>query len=109
MDTRNCENRLGLSDDARIVEDYTPEIEAEHSDKNALKVVGVYGSRLYECPLTVFNDDTHGIMRLCHLVDDTKQLLHEGGWGYQPFWLVEAYEMFKTEAYHAMKKDRPNG
>lgn len=109
MDTRNCENRLRLSDEALLVEDYTPEIEAEHLDKNALKVVGVYGSRFYECPLTVINDDTHEIMRMCYLIDDTKQLLHDGGWGGQPFWLVEAYEMFKNESYHAMKKDKPNG
>ena len=36
-------------------------------------------------------------MRLCFLVEETGQLLFNGGWAEQPYWLIEAFEIYKTE------------
>lgn len=46
--------------------------------------------------MTYISPDTNGLMRLAYLVDDTKQLLYAGGWGDQPYWLIEAYEILKS-------------
>ncbi len=43
-------------------------------------------------------------MRLVYLVEDTSLLLYGGGWGDQPFWLVEAFEIYKYEAHKFIKE-----
>ena len=74
----------------------------EIKEKRAEKVFSIGGIRLYECPLTFIEAETWEVLRLVYLIEDTKVLLHGGGWGNQPVWLVEAYEIFKSErAHHA--------
>ncbi len=63
----------------------------------AQKVFSLGGIRLYECPVSYISRDTVEMMRLVYLVDDSKNLLHSGGWGDQPAWLVEAVEVFRME------------
>ena len=41
-------------------------------------------------------------------MDVTGELLNSGGLGEQPYWLVEAYEIYKHEALREMR-DRGNG
>lgn len=59
--------------------------------------------RLYECPLTFIEPETWEVIRLAYLIEDTKVLLYGGGWGDQPAWLVEAYEIFKGETAKRLK------
>lgn len=107
-EARNCGNHRGLSTEARVISEYTPEISSELEEKKASKVWsltwnGAPAIRLYECPLSCFDDETIEIIRLCYLIDDTKQLLHPGGWGAQPAWLLEAYEILKLESAYSLK------
>jgi len=39
------------------------------------------------------------------MVEDSKRLLHEGEWGMQPYWLIEAVEIYKAETARQMRKD----
>lgn len=64
--------------------------------------------RLYECPLSYLTEETAEVMRLLYLMDGTGRLLHTGGLAGQPFWLVEAYEIFKTEDMRNIK-DKSDG
>ena len=63
----------------------------------AQKVLGLGDIRLYECPLSYLTEETAELMRVVFMIDSTGQLLFEGGWADQPFWLVEAYEIYRTE------------
>jgi len=94
----------GLSEEARAVTGYTEEILAEHGEKGAVKVFSLGDLRLYECPLSYITDDTREIIRLVFLVDWAGHLLYEGGWGGQPAWLVEAYEVFRSESARYLKE-----
>ncbi|MEE9614851.1 MAG: hypothetical protein V3W31_07900 [Thermodesulfobacteriota bacterium] len=100
---RNCLNRLDLSEDARAVTVYTDEVKAELGEKGAQKVFGLGGLRLYECPLSYISRDTTELMRLIYLMDGSGHLLHPGGWGEQPAWLVEAFEVHKLESARHLK------
>jgi hypothetical protein len=46
-------------------------------------------------------------MRLVYLMDGSDTLLHPGGWGAQPYWLVEAHEIYKSETFREIK-DKDN-
>ncbi len=81
----------------RAVTDYTQEVSGELESKGAKKVFTLGDLRLYECPLSYITAETSDILRLVFLMDETGVLLNEGGWGAQPYWLVEAFEIFKTE------------
>lgn len=94
---RNCDNRLGLSEKTRTVNEYTEEITAELAESGARRVFVLGRIRLYECPLTYISRETHEIIRLIYLIEDTKELLFDGGWANQPYWLVEAFEIYKAE------------
>lgn len=96
---RNCQNLLGLSDEAKAVTAYSPEIISEHEEKNATKVFSLGSIRLYECPLSYLTRDTSEIMRMIYLFDGTKNLPYGGGWADQPMWFVEAYEIFRREQF----------
>lgn len=69
----------------------------EHRCKGAQKVMGLGDLRLYECPLSYITEETARLMRLVFLLDSTGKLLFEGGWADQPFWLAEAYEIYRGE------------
>ena len=86
-----------MSEDTRAVLEYTDEVVAGLKEKGAQKVFYFNGIRFYECPLTYITTDTWEIIRLVYLIDDSKILLHAGGWGDQPAWLVEAVELYKIE------------
>lgn len=79
--------------------EYTDGVKAELKDKGAKKVFSLSGLRLYECPLSYITEETAALARLCYLMDDSKRLLFGDGWGGQPFWLVEAYEVYKGELF----------
>lgn len=98
-----------MSEDARAVFDYTDEVKEELKEKGARKVFTLSDIRLYECPLSFLSEDTRDLMRLAFLVDDTKRLLYAGGWGDQPYWLIEAYEILKTESIRNAPKGSDNG
>jgi hypothetical protein len=95
---RNCLNRKGLSDEARILTGgFDKNIAEELNEKGAKLVRGLGDYRLFECPLSFVTSDTWDILSLVYLIEDSKHLLNDGGWGNQPHWLVEAYRIFKRE------------
>ena len=103
---RNCSNHRELTEAALAVTDYTEEINAELREKKADRVFSLGDIRLYECPLTYIEAETWEVIRLVYLIEDTKILLHGGGWGNQPAWLVEAYTVFKNESATELRKAR---
>lgn len=105
MEARNCANHLELSEDALAVTEYTYGVIYELKEKGAKKVISLGDIRLFECPLTYITSETWEMMRLAYMVEDSKRLLHEGEWGAQPYWLVEAVEIYKAEIANQMKKD----
>jgi len=88
------------------VEEYTPEVTREHRARGARKVFRLGGLRLYECPLSYMTVDTAEVMSLVYLVDGSGTLLHPGGWGAQPAWLVESYEIYRVESARSIKDMR---
>ncbi len=109
MEARNCCNGLGLMDDALAVADYTDEVKAELSEKNAQKVFTLGDIRLYKCPLSYITEETREVIQTVFLMDSTKRLLFAGEWGDQPAWLVEAYGIFLSESAEYLKDRRDNG
>ena len=105
---RNCFNRTGLSESARAVEAYTGEVTREIKEKNASKVFSLGSLRLYECPLSYLTWDTREIMRAVFLINGSGHLMCGNGWGAEPYWLVEAFEIFKAEGLN-LKKDMDHG
>lgn len=98
MDSLNCGNRKGLSDEARAVTKYTPEVTQEHKKTGAGKVFASLGDiRLYECPLTYITAETWEVIRLAYMTESTGHLYFRGGLADQPFWLIEAIEICKAE------------
>ncbi len=102
---RNCANYLGLSEEARAVTVYEPHVTAEIEEAGATKVVSLGDIRLYECPVSFIAIDTAELMRLTYLVESSGSLLHAGGWGAQPVWLVEAFDIYKSESLRDMVKE----
>ncbi|MBI5827660.1 MAG: hypothetical protein HZB22_08035 [Deltaproteobacteria bacterium] len=100
---RNCRNHKDLLDGAQAVRAYTDEVTRELGDKGAQKVFSLGDVRLYECPLSYLTEDTYCLMRLVFLIEDSGFLLYAGGWGEQPHWLVEAFEMYKVERALALR------
>ena len=98
---RNCRNALGLSEVSRCVDAYSEDIKSELRRAGASKVFSLGDLRLYECPLSYLTRDTGEIIRLVYLCDGTGHLLHPGGWGAQPCWLVEAFEIYRRERAQA--------
>ena len=86
--------------------EYSEEVKEELREKEAQKVFSLGDVRLYECPLSYITEETQELMRLCFLIDETKQLLYGGGWGGQPVWLVEAFEVYKVEILRHLEKTK---
>jgi hypothetical protein len=95
---------LALSDAARAVARYSWIVKEELKDKDARKVFSLGDIRLYECPVSYVSRGSVEIMRLVYLIGDSGNLLHSGGWGNQPMWLVEAVEIFNLERTRALKE-----
>lgn len=83
---------------------FTESVVSEHAEKGVLKVFSLGDIRLYECPLSYFTEETLEVIRLVSLIDASGHLLHEGGWGGQPFWLLEAYEIYRNERARFQKE-----
>jgi hypothetical protein len=79
-------------------------VKEELKAKGVGKVFRLGDLRLYECPLSYISADTVEIMRLVYLMDGSGRLLHTGGWGAQPYWLIEAYEIYKSETFREIKE-----
>ncbi len=107
-EARNCSNSLGLPDEVRIVEDFTPGVLDEIRRCGAKKVFSLGSLRFYECPLTAISAETMEMIGIVYLVEASGRLYYSGGWADQPCWLVEAYEIFKRER-HEYLKGRENG
>jgi len=45
---------------------------------------------------------------MVYLMEDSKQLLFDGGWSEQPYWLIEAIQIYKAELARQMK-NKDNG
>lgn len=103
---RNCFNHKGLSEGARAVTEYTAEVTEEHRARGAGKVFRLGEIRLYECPVSYISAETVELMRLVYLIDGSGVLLHPGGWGAQPLWLVEAYEIYRAENAKRIREKR---
>ena len=95
---RNCLNRKRLSAEAKLLTGgFDKNIAEELVEKGAKLVKGLGDYRLYECPFSFVTSDTWDILSLFYLIEDSNHLLNSGGWGNQPFWLVEAVRIFKRE------------
>lgn len=105
IENRNCGNRHGLSDSVRATE-YSDEDKSEILEKRVKKVISLGSIRLYECPLSFITSDTRDIVNLVFLIAESHHLLHAGGWGGQPSWLVEAYQVYKVEAISEQKRNK---
>jgi len=73
-----------------------------------VKVHSLDDIRLYECPLTYITPETWEMVRLAYLAENTGHLLHEGGLGDQPAWLIEAIEICKAESANRIR-ETPHG
>ncbi len=100
---RNCLNHVGLTEDARGVTEFTEEVKDELREKGAAKVFTLAGMRLYECPLSYITTETWDIVGMIYLMDDSSALLHPGGLGSQPAWLIQAYEIYRVESLRSVK------
>lgn len=109
MESRNCGNRRGLSDDSRAVTKYTDEVIQEHKVTGAQKVFSLGNIRLYECPLTYVTAETWEIIGLINLMEDSRNLLFSGGWAEQPAWLIETIQIAKTEVTREIQKGNNGG
>lgn len=90
----------------RAIEKYTDDITARLKETGAGKVFSLGTIRLYECPVSYLSGDTREIIRLVYLLEDTGNMLHAGGWAEQPFWLIQAFEIFKRETARVLKEKR---
>lgn len=84
-------------------------IHNEHKEKGAQKVWNLVDLGLYECPLTYITTETHEIVRQLYRTEDTKRLLFQGDWTDQPVWFVEAYDVFKEEQAHELRREEDGG
>lgn len=96
-----------MSDEARAVREYTPEIRAELALKSCRKAAGLGDIRLYECPESFFDGETMMMIGIVFMVECTGRLYFDGGIADQPCWLVEAMQIFNTERVRSM--DERNG
>jgi len=112
---RNCNNYKGLPEELRAdngvgdVKDIANEYGLDLTKKVVSLVNGKEAMRLYECPLTYITQDTSELIRIMYLMDNTNQMYFRGSLSDQPNWLIEAYEIFKTETYYLQKMDIDNG
>jgi len=63
--------------------------------------------RLYECPLSYFDEETLGIIGLVFRLEGSGQSYHGGGLSDEPCWLVEAVEIFEQE--RSAREGKGNG
>ena len=106
---RNCGNRKGLIDSARVVGVFTEEIKKEIREKKMAKVFNLGDLRLYECPLSYITEDTRDMMSVIYRTNDSGHLYYAGGWADQPTWLVEGFTIYKIESARDMERRAVHG
>lgn len=106
MSARNCRNHKNLPDDILAVTQYTYGVEYDLRNTGAQKIISLGDVRFYECPLSYITSETWELIRLVYMIDDTKQMLFDGGLSQQPFWLIEAIEIHKAEAAQNASKGK---
>ena len=94
---RNCSNYRGLSESARAVAAYDPEISEQIKASGSVKVISLGDLRLYECPLSYISEETFRVMRAVFMMESSGRLYFEGGLADQPCWAVEAFEIYQSE------------
>lgn len=107
---RNCLNHKGFKKTAFDGVTDTSKEDLAFADK-ATKVFNLENGkdiiRLYECPLTYITRETGELIKLLYLYEDTKQFLYSGGIAEQPYWFIEAIDIFKQETYQqTLKQNR---
>lgn len=111
QEERNCFNFKNLSDEARVVKNYTADINDELKIKECDKVFPLSGLRFYECPTSYMIDidpEIKELIRLCYLHESSKQLLFSGGIVDQPYWFIEAIELLSGEVSRSLKRLKKN-
>lgn len=116
---RNCLNHKRLPEELRAVDNSTLIDRDNAKDiKEALQEHGVDiergrtiplsngkdNLRLYECPVTYITQDTNDLMRVLYLTENSDNLLFKGGIADQPYWFIEAIEIFKSESFYLTEK-----
>lgn len=86
---------------------YTAAITDELKRKRCRKVLGLGGIRLYECPLSYFDEETQRIIGLVFRLEGAKLPYFDGGLASQPCWLMEAVEIFGNE--RSAREGKGNG
>lgn len=94
---RNCSNFKGLSETARAVAAYDPEISEELKASGSAKVISLGDLRLYECPLSYISEESFRMMRTVFMMESSERLYFDGGLADQPCWAVEAFEIYQSE------------
>lgn len=61
--------------------------------------------RLFECPISWITKETSQVLEVVTLAVDSGYLLFSGGWGKQPYWFVEAYQIYKEEVARWQEKE----
>lgn len=56
--------------------------------------------------LSYLTNDTSELIRALYLIDSSKTMLLDGSLGDQPYWLIEAIEIYKKETLGLLKESR---
>ncbi|MBW7957846.1 MAG: hypothetical protein H3C68_08150 [Deltaproteobacteria bacterium] len=89
------------------MDEYTPGITRELKQKRCQKVMSLGDKRLYECPLSYFDEETQKLIGLVFRLEATGQHYLDGGLSEQPCWLIEAIEIFEKE--RSAREGKGNG
>ncbi len=76
-------------------------------EAKAEKVASLAGVRFFECPALLITPETHDLLWALHLVEQG-HLLWPGGWADQPYWLIQAQDVYKHELrdWHEQKASK---
>lgn len=92
-----------------VFTDYTDYHNGYIEEHNPPKVAVVRNKediiRMYECPTSYVTMDTINIVQLVYMIDSTGHLLYEGGLANQPYWLIEAMDIYKRESSLKWQKE----
>lgn len=101
-DSRNCLNHKGLPEEMRAVFGEYTEFQKDYIEEHKPNKVAPLKNkedviRMYECPTSYMTMDTASIMELIYTMENTDNLMYEGGLNNQPYWLVEGINIYKKE------------
>lgn len=93
QEERNCGNLKKLA--CTSIEDFKSDDYKSIKDETKIWTIGL--TRLYECPLTWFTDDSLRLYDISYLINNSGQLLFNGSWSEQPAWVWQAYLIYQQE------------